>query len=445
MEQYYEIWQRNEIETYVRRMKEVDEATDLSVLKSDKLLWELQKERMEAEIEAWREGRPTCECPTYCIRFFRAMGLAQYDYPSSADEIAETPRYAEYKRALESKGYPEKACERAMLPVIMAELGDFPKPNLQINTGHGCDLHKFQRKNQATHYNIPVFYIDIPLNEDDKPHLSDLDYIADQLMEFIEWAESKVPSLKYDAAKHKEIVELDAIGERYQREIYQLIKHVPCPIGPLDGRRKLLYEMRPSRFPNMKKSIEYLRICRDELGERVVSGHCPEEELRLLWAGQVPQKKVLDVGKLFMKRKIASPFKGGGRLEAMTDLRVGRIGEMSEYGVKLTPFQEDARGLQTTAWGGPGKRWANSTLSLARDIGAQGIIHYLTIGCTPHRSLGTMVAERAEKELGIPTLNIEGRLQDRDYMSIEQFDEILTPFIAKCLEWAGKRRQQQRQ
>ncbi len=435
----YEICHIKEIEGFARQIKEVEETTDLTVLRSDKLFLELQKEKTEAQLDVWRSGKPSVESFGEVMRFARTMGFEPYQFPANVDE---TTAYAGYRPMLERMGL-ERCCERAVVQLAMCEIGELPKPHIMINAGIGCDPDKFQRRYIADLFKVPTFFIDAPQNEDDKPNMASLNYYVDQLGECIEWAEKKVPGVKYDEARHLEILEMDAIASKYRREIYQLMKHVPCPIGPLDSRRHKIINCTPSRYPNMKKTLEYLRICRDELGERVASGQgpYPEERLRLLWAGQTPEKRVLDLGKLFLERKIAVPFNVAGGFMRMTGMRCLPVGDVSEYGVKLSPLQEEARLLDGEGWGGPGKRWPNMTLYGARDIGVHGIIHYNTIGCTPMRTMGSVVAIRAEKELGIPTLNIEGRLQDEEYMTQEQFEEILDPFIDKCLEWAGKPRQ----
>ncbi len=59
----------------------------------------------------------------------------------------------------------------------------------------------------------------------------------------------------------------------------------------------------------------------------------------------------------------------------------------------------------------------------------------------PMNSMGSAVAKRAEKELGSPTLNIEVRQMDGDCMSQERFEKILSFFVDKCFDRAGKPRQ----
>ncbi len=418
--------------------KGIEETTDLTVLRSKKLLYELEKEKFEAQRDAMQLGRPTIEAESVHFRFMRSMGFEPHSFSSTVDDSS---GWVDCKTILDRLGFPEKYCERTVTGLAICDIGDLPKPDVILSDGGGCDGDRESRRCIGDWFNIPVFYIDVSLNEDDKPDLANLNYITDQLGEFIEWAEKKLPGVKYDKDKHIEMLESDAIGTKYRKEIYQLVKHVPCPLSPKDARHKRLFGLEPSRYPNMQKAIEFLRMSRDELGERVASGQgpYPEERLRLLWAGQFPDSDVLDPGDLLLERKVALPMTLHGTTNRMIGLRCAPpFGEVSEYGIKLSPLQEEARVLDNCSWGGAGKRWVNSTLDLARDIGAHGIINYLLIGCTPMRSMGSVVAERAEKELGIPVLNLEGRKMDKDYMSQERFEKILSFFIDKCFDWAGK-------
>ncbi len=434
---YYE----QQIEKFANQIKEIEASPDPTVFRSRKLFIELTKERWEAELDSWRQGGiPTIEGMSSIFRFYKSMGFRPYAFPQVADH---STQYADYKKVLERMWFPEKTCERVSSLIAMSEIGDLPKPDMLQCDCHGCDLDKYYPRFLGDWFKIPVFFIDVPLDPTDKPNLDNLNYIVDQLGEFIEFVEKKFPGIKYNKDKHIEMLEMDAMGEKYRLEVFQMLKHVPCPISPAEGIAKGPQYLEPSLYPNMKKAVEYCRMYRDELGERVASGRGSygEERLRLMWAGHTHEKQVLNPVKVMIERKVALPLTIGGGTARALGLRTKPMGEMSEYGVKLSPLQEEARIFDSRYWGGPGKRWVEGSLQAAREIGAHGIIHFNLIGCTPMRSVGTIVAERAEKDLGIPVLNLEGRVMDKEYMSQEAFDEILSPFIDKCFDWAKKPRQ----
>ncbi len=442
MKKLYENVIEEQIEKITRRANEIEESSDPMVLKSNKLLDELHIEKLKVQLDTFRRGKPTVEGEAATIRFSRASGLEPFDFPEMVDQVG---RYEDYKAVVERLGFPEKCCERSVTQLAMADVGDLPHPDIMIASGGACDVHKFDRPSMAKMFNTPMFFLDIPLNEDDKPNLANLNYIALQIGKFIEWAEKTVPGVKYNEDKLVEMQEVDAIGEKYFREIYELMKHVPCPIGPLDKHRKRIMSFLPSRWGNWQKGIEYLRVLRNELRDRVASGGgpYPEERLRLLWSGECPQLGVIELAKLLIERKVAMPIVVDGYGLRLLGRGWGARGKVTEYGegANLSPLQIEAARFASKGWCGPGKRWVNMTLNLAQDIGAQGIVYFNVLGCTPMNSMGPVVADRAEKELGIPVLNFEGRLQDPDFMPPERLTETVSTFIDKCFDWAGKPRQ----
>ncbi|MBI2918025.1 MAG: 2-hydroxyacyl-CoA dehydratase [Chloroflexi bacterium] len=436
------------IKGVARRIKQIEESAGPTVVSADKLLLELTKERLEAQLDAWQRGRPSVDGNGALGRFFRSMGFTPTIYSKTYEYCA--PSFGEQKAICERMGFPaDKVCEKIVAQLAIRESDTLPKPDVVFVDSHGCDNdHKYYARSYSDLFNIPAFFVDIPLYEDDNPTLASLNYIADQFGEFIDWAESKFPGVKYNEGRHREMLEIDAIGLKYNRELYQLAKRIPCPFSPRDILTRLYTGALPSLYPNMEKAVEYLRVFRDTVGERVASGTgpYPEERLRLLWSGtshgfQRGDGQTIDPCKLLLERKVALPLALVGHTSLYIGLVGAPIGDVAEYGVKLSPLQEEAKQMATSCWGGPGKRWVNTSLKGARDTGAHGIIHYQLIGCTPMRGMGSVLAERAEKELGIPTLNIEGQYLDRVYMSQEQFEETLAPFIDKCFDWAGKPRQ----
>ncbi len=429
-----------------REIDEIQEGAGPRAIRSHKLGLELDKERLESLVDTWKQGKPIIDGPS-CRRMIRSLGATLGEYGAITRNAAES--FSQGTEIAKKMGFAaDTYCDKVVVELAGLGTGVWSKPDLMMADGHACDNdHQLYAICIANLMDFPAFFIDFPLLQDDKPTLADVNYIADQYGEFVEWAEKKVPGLKYDEAWHLEMLDADSTAEKIHYEIYKLTKHVPSPISPNEASKMDVYRLQPSRYSNFKKVIEYLKVIRDEMGERVATGTgpYPEERLRFLWAGRAHAIKSLTPHEMFLKRKVAMPIVGRGHrkplFSTLERTNGALIGEDSRYGVHLNPLQEEAADLILDWWGGPGKRWVNRNLDLARDIGANGIIHHQLIGCTPMRSLGSMISERAEKELGIPVLNIEGRFMDLDYMNQEQFDERMSAFIDKCFDWAGKPRQ----
>ena len=84
-------------------------------------------------------------------------------------------------------------------------------------------------------------------------------------------------------------------------------------------------------------------------------------------------------------------------------------GDEKQFGKKLTPLEEEAR-HEHNSWGSLGYRWVDDILNCCRELKLDGIIQWCQVGCPTTLGLTKVVSDRAENELGILTLNLEGRM-----------------------------------
>ena len=72
-------------------------------------------------------------------------------------------------------------------------------------------------------------------------------------------------------------------------------------------------------------------------------------------------------------------------------------------------------------------------LPFCRDLGLDAIINYNMLGCSATLGLKKLVEERAEKELAIPVLQLEGKQWDADYASEAVINTRLDEFAQMVL------------
>jgi hypothetical protein len=84
-----------------------------------------------------------------------------------------------------------------------------------------------------------------------------------------------------------------------------------------------------------------------------------------------------------------------------------------------------------------GETWVRDTLEACRNLRVDGMVYYVQIGCTASAGLGRVVAEQAKKDLGIPTLLMEGRQLDAQFKSQEECERELEAFVQLCLDQKG--------
>jgi len=97
-------------------------------------------------------------------------------------------------------------------------------------------------------------------------------------------------------------------------------------------------------------------------------------------------------------------------------------------GRKLTPLEEEARQMDFV-WGRVGQYWIDTHIHSCRDLHLDGIIYFLQWGCPTSNTVGKLIADTAEKELGIPTLFIEGRMLESSMYDKKDFYNRLEDFI----------------
>ena len=88
-------------------------------------------------------------------------------------------------------------------------------------------------------------------------------------------------------------------------------------------------------------------------------------------------------------------------------------------------------------WGHTGSRWVDDMIWLCRDLQLDGIINYCMLGCTATLGLKKLVEDAAERELSIPTLQLEGKQWDSMYASEAVISAKLDDFAEMCLTRKG--------
>lgn len=268
------------IKTFDRRIKRIEENPDPKFLRSTKLLYEVERESCISRLQAWKEGKPFVEGDGLIWGILTAMGFHHSDPGRLTQRTFQTANLFDIAR---EAGFPDDGCDLNIAPLAMYIKGALPLPALIVGKPSTCDIEVLSGIARARMLNIPVFPLDMKL----LPTYDAIRYYAAQLGELIEFAENRVPGVKYHEDELIELQELDMQAIECIRDTYQVRKRVPCPIAGKDSFRMLQY---PTRFTNPRKALEWHRAYRDELLERADKGvgAVAEEKLRLLWAVTAP-------------------------------------------------------------------------------------------------------------------------------------------------------------
>ena len=414
-----------EIAKCQKRIKKIEENPDPVKLKSNKILYELERDLNIARLRAWKEGKPFIEGLAPAL--MRAFGFESMALDICADRSTLGTSRFDTIRAL---GLPDYACDRTIVGVDMCMKKELPPPNLLVSHNCACDPIKLAYNTLGRLFNIPVACLDFGL----EANIDTVNYVADQMREIAEFAARKVPGTKYDESKLMELQAMDRMANSYLNEIYQLRKRVPCPIAGKDAFRLPLI---PSYTHDPAKAVDYFRIWRDEMQERADKGigAVKEEKLRVLWAVSGPFHA--DPFTILERRGVSIPWFQFDVAMRWSAVKYPLYGDDTEYGRKLSPLEEEASRMLNFSWGGLAQRWVEDTLFVCRDLKIDAIINFKQVGCTATVGLAKILEDRAEKELGIPTMHFEGRQLDPSYFDQVQVNSQLNLFVDSCLRRKG--------
>lgn len=420
-------WLEREIERNKKRLAKIEANPDQTMLRANKLLYEMELDLRKAQLEAWRTHNQPMANSEYATALISAMGFVGLDLMGSADRTRLANEYFDIIRA---KGFPDTACDRTIVCLAMCINEDYPPPDIVLAHNTACHMELTSFKAIGEYFNKPVFTLNGGLGASE----DSLRFVTDQIEEFIQFAEAKVPGVRYDEERMIEILEIESQAQQYMREINQLRSHVPCLLSALDAFRLPRF---PSYYPSPRQALNYFEAWRDEMMARAEKGIgvLEEEKLRLLWVVTGPF--YFNPFIVLAKRGVAVPALQFGWMTRVFGIQYYNFLDEEEYGRKLTPLEEQARLLNSNSWAVLGETWVNDTLEACRNLKVDGMVYYVQIGCTASAGLGRIVAEEAEKQLGIPTLLMEGRQLDAQFKSQAECEQELEAFVDLCLSRKG--------
>lgn len=412
----------SDIITLKAEIKRMEEHPEPLELKTNKMRYKLAIKDRQDYLEHLRKGKPVADVGFWAQRLSRAMGFMPTYWGSAARESKNPLPYQEKAREL---GLPvDNTCDRMYMLAGMLEGGYMPNETPITATNYACLPAALQRYYIATRKGEDrSYFVNYRPFEDNE---ATIEYLVAQFHEFIEFAEKMFPGvIKYDEDRLVELQTQYDEAFRLYFEMYQMLKHKPAPYHGHDVR----YGHEEPNYMN----LEYLRARRDEIAERIEKGigAVPDEQLRVLWA--VPAPRFMDPYKVLAKNKVAVIWWYGGTANYFAPL------PKTVYygGRKLTPLEKEAAEVSQFGFGGTGAKWVDKLIWIARDLKVDAIINFDHLGCCATLGLARLVEERAEKELGIPTLQLEGKQWDQNYASEAQVTAKLDEFCQMLLSQRG--------
>lgn len=343
------------------------------------------------------------------------LGISPYELLHALDVIPVMPenfssvlaakqKIAYYLEKADSLGYSRSQCTLHHTILGYALSGEelmIPPPDFILATNHPCDVTSKSFLPVQEHLGIPAYYLDVPYHgttaDGVEPEEAQVEYCVEQLKEIIAFVE-KLSGKAMDEGRFRETFKLAAQTYALWREISELRKAVPCPMGAVE-EFGVLYPL--LQLVGTKEAVGFYQMLLAEVRQRVkekkgiLSG---EEKHRLLWIGSVPYydtgmlNYVEEFGALVVKADAGSPY------EILFD--------------PDRPLESLARKAIVHTFNAPLEYRIRAAQRQVRDYQVDGVILYAHVGCRNICGGVKAIQDALLRELGVPSLLIEGDMVD---------------------------------
>lgn len=422
------------LQKYERRVEKVKTNPDPRKLRTNLLIYELERDDLRAKLKAGEDGYPPITTVPHPMVTLKTLGFYIWDQESMADRFnPEQVNY--YLQKAREYGFPDQICDRTILKVMPLLMNEYPRLSLAVEDNSQCYNLPITNAIIAHYLDIPRYFCDVPyeVSEDS------LQYYVDQLWELVAIG-SKISGVEYDEEKHKELQRLEKGWYEVYRELNQLKKLKPSPWPSSEVFKE---SRSPSYYFDPPRCLEVWQAYLEEIKERAKKGitSTTDEKIRLMLTVSGPFywldffSYIEEHGASIIHWQIGNSSRMAGVNNDLDSYELW--GDETEYGRKLSPMEDDARIANRYAWGLLGKNWVEDMIQVCKEYELDGIIYFQQWGCTVSEGLGQITAEEAEKRLGIPTLILEGRQLIQEIFNPDDIKSKLDAFIDLCKERKG--------
>jgi len=300
------------------------------------------------------------------------------------------------------RGLPDTLCSAQRGVVGLFEAGVIEPPDLLLNGAlGGCDPNSKIFEYMSEKWNIPILFLDVPYYHDQRSH----DYYADEYREVVN-AVTEMTGAKLDEDRLREICELSNKAQELSMEINEIKRNVPNPVpavynGGDTGMRIVL--------DGTQDAVDFYQVSLDVCTENLkngVSAAKPEENVRCLfmytsyyfdptfsyWMEEEIGVSVLSTVLSWFEHL---PMIDTSSLDSMLyGLSTGMLN---------LPMTRQLKG----SWNMPGN-WLEDCLYYAETYKADCMVFTGHTACKQAWGAYRLVADEVRKQLGIPSLRLEG-------------------------------------
>lgn len=393
-------------------------------LKASRQIWPLSKMYYSKARQAKAEGKPVVWTLGLAPpEILHALGVIPVMPEHYTSVLAVKQRLTPYLEWADTEGYPFQSCpyHRGTLGYVYSDEEQMiPLPDL-ILAMNFCDGGNKYITPIIKRFQVPCYYIDLPYltqpaDEQGRGVPEEaIEYCAGQLKEVVAFVE-EATGTSHDPAHFQQTLLWYNEALALWREINELRKAVPCPMGVVDEVGDIYPLM---QLAGTREAVAVYQMLLAEVKARVAAGEgiLDEERYRLIWLGVSPN---YDTGILNYFEKF-----GAVLVKSDLDYLYGEI-DLED------PFRGMARKLIHNYYHVVVENRLEMTRKLIVDYQGEGVVCYAPRGCRQTCGTITPIRDLVQKELGLPLLSLEGNQADmRGYDGahlrgeIERFLEML--------------------
>jgi len=349
------------------------------------------------------EGKPVAwVASTFPVEMLLAMDIFPVWPENYASLCAARQVSVKLCEVAESKGFSKDICSyaRCVIGSLFQKEADLPergmpKPDFLFASTCACDTHFKWFQFVSRHFKVPLFLLDVPYNVSgaNSEHLekAHIEFYVSRLEELIEFLEKQIGT-KLDKNRLREITDISDRTSKLWMEIQDYRKTIPTPMDARDAFSAVFFML---SIPGTQMAVDFYEKLRDEVRERAENkfGIIENEKYRLIW----------DNLPLWFDLKF---FEYLNSLEAVvvaetfSHVWMGRLDPSK-------PLESLAKKYLPNFANCSVDRRIDLIESLLRDFRADGAILPTNWGCRMMSIGETIVKEKIDKSLGVPSLIID--------------------------------------
>jgi benzoyl-CoA reductase/2-hydroxyglutaryl-CoA dehydratase subunit BcrC/BadD/HgdB len=311
-------------------------------------------------------------------------------------------------------------------PLQKMGLSGAPKADVLVFNTNQCRDVKDWFQWYARQWNVPCVGIHTPRGTTDVDDAL-VDYVAQETESLVEPLE-QVAGTKFDIDRLREVVDLSKQCTLLWKQVLKSAAHVPSPITFFDGT----IQMGPAVvLRGTPDAVDYYRVLVDELNQRIAQGVAAveNERLRIYWEGMPIWGKLRDMSSQFLQLRIcvvASTYCNSWIFSALDPADPMRSMARASLELFITRSEE------------PKEQYIEE---MAGYYGVDGIVFHDCRTCPNNSNTRYGMPRRIAERLGIPTLVLDGDVNDLRCFSDEQSRTNIEGFVEQIADArsAGRR------